>query len=355
MISGIVVLVIAAFQMALIIGMVWFLLLTDGRMREQNQAELDALEGLREPLRAFLVLGDAGEAIAVALAGLPPSVAARQMGRLGGSMLAQEQLRKLALRVRNDAWVEKTLAGGRSRRWWKRMEAARLLTMVYGANDRWLLAKLVMDRHPAVAAAATAGIAAHADRALVEMLVRNLPRRSPTLRLQQMRGLKSHAEIATPRQVAALAGTLSAKDLQVMVQFGEILATPAALSAIVRLASHPTAAVRASVARALRAAFVPGAVDAARNLLSDPDWRVRAAAARALEGLRVTAAVPALSEALRDEQWWVRFRAAVALAGLGEPGRTALVEAVGADDPYASEMAISVGGLSEANRLDLGG
>ncbi len=355
MISGIVLLVIAAFQVALIIGIVWLLLVTDGRMREQDQTGSDAMEVLREPLWAFQVLGDDGDAIAAALARLPPSVAARQMQRLGGSMLAPEQLRKLALRVRNDEWVEKTLAGGKSRRWWKRMEAARLLTMVCGANDRWLLARLVMDRHPAVATAATAGIAAHADRALVEELVRTLPRRSPTLRLQQMRGLKSHAKIATPTHVAALAGPLSAKDLQVMVQFGEILATPAAFSAIVRLASHPTADVRASVARALRAAFVPGAADAARKLLGDPDWRVRAAAARAIEGLRVTAAVPELSEALRDAEWWVRFRSAMALSGLGEPGRAALEKAAGADDPYASEMAISVSGLSEANRLDLTG
>ena len=139
------------------------------------------------------------------------------------------------------------------------------------------------------------------------------------------------------------------------MEFAEILATPRALAAIVGLATHPDAEVRASVARALRAAFVPGAVAAAIHLVHDPDWRVRAAAARALEGLRATSAIPALGHALRDEQWWVRYRAAVALAGLGDPGRIALEEAIVADDYFARDMAIAVGDLSDANRLDLGG
>jgi HEAT repeat protein len=71
--------------------------------------------------------------------------------------------------------------------------------------------------------------------------------------------------------------------------------------------------------------------------------------------LRVISAIPKLSDALRDEQWWVRFRAAGALAALGDYGRIALEEAIGADDPYARDMAISIGSLSEANRLEQSG
>lgn len=355
MISSTVVFTIVAFQLLLIIGVVWWLVATHGRNRRYDQADSHAMDLIREPLHAFLVKGQSSEALAAAFAKLPPSVAARQMQALGGSLLAEEQMRELAARVRNDAWVVETLEQGTSRRWWKRMEAARLLAMVCSKWDQPLLARLVMDPHPAVAAAATASIGRHAERELIEEVVRRIPALPPTARLQQMHGLRRHSEIVTPLVVAALGETLPAEDLQVMVRFGEILGTPAALAAIVKLAMHPDGPVRASVARALRAAYVPGAAEAALELLKDPDWRVRAAAARALEGLKVTAAVPALSAALRDPQWWVRFRAAVALSGLGERGRTALEEAVVGDDNFARQMAIHVGSLSEANRLDMGG
>ena len=354
-ISGLVVLVIVASQLLLIIGMVWLLMLTDRQRRSMSRAELRAVDAIREPLRSFLMGGESGAALARVLAGLHPAIAARQLERLAGTLLAGEQMRALAVLIRHDDWVEAAVAGGASRRWWKRMAAARMLGMVYREGDRPLLARLVMDPKPAVAAAATSAIAAHADRALVEDLVRHLTERPRTVGLQQMHALRRHAEVATPLLVAALASGLSVQQLKIMVEFAEILATPRALAAVVGLASHPDAELRVSVARALRAAFVPGAVAAATRLVHDPDWRVRAAAARALEGLRAKSAIPALGEALRDEQWWVRYRAAVALAGLGDPGRIALEDAIVADDYFARDMAIAVGDLSDANRLDLGG
>lgn len=355
MTSGLVVLVIVMSQLLLIIGMVWFLLLTGRHKRSRSRAEVRAIAAIREPLRAFLMGTDTGERLARVLAGLRPSIAVGQLERLAGTLLAPEQMRALACLIRHDHWVEASLAGGESRRWWKRMAAARMLGMVFGEGDRALLARLVMDPRPAVAAAATGAIAAHADPALIADLVRHLVQRPRTVGLQQMHALRCHAEVSTPLLVAALASQPSVLELRILVEFAEILATPRALAAIVQLATHTDAEVRASVARALRAAFVPGAAEAAERLLGDPDWRVRAAAARALEGLRVTSAIPALGQALRDEQWWVRYRAAVALAGLGESGRIALEDAIVADDYFARDMAIAVGDLSDANRLDLGG
>jgi hypothetical protein len=354
MISGIVVLVFVISQLVLIGGMVWFSLHTDRRQRRRGRAELEAVKILREGLRSFLLFDDGGEKIAVALARLRPAMARRHLERMGGSLVAREQMAMLGSRVRHDDWVVNTLAGATSRRWWKRMDSARLLTFVCGPDDQPLLTRLVMDRNPAVAAAATAGVGRHAGRALVEEMIRNLPRCAPSVRLQQMQELRSHAEIATPILVRDLAGPASTDRLKMMVQFAEILGTPAALSAVVGLSSHPDPAVRARVARALRSAFVPGAVDAALALLIDPDWRVRASAARALEGLRLAPAIPELTKALHDSEWWVRFRAALALSGLGTHGKAALENVIVGNDPFAAEMAISVNGLSDANRLELG-
>ncbi len=353
--SDAVLLSIAVFQLLFIGAIVWMLLMTDGRLHKQDAAERAAPLALREPLQQFLVNGKSAQPIADELARLRPAIASRQMERLGGAILAREQMEALAQMVRGDPWVVRSIAGGSSRRWWKRLAAARLIPMVYSERDAPLLSRLATDAHPAVAAAATAAIASHGDRALVEKLVRNLHKAAPTLRLQQMYALRSHADIVSPLVAEALARDIPANEMQAMVQLGEIVGTPAPLVEIVRLADHPNADVRAAVARALRAAFVPGAGEAAQQLLKDPDWHVRAAAARALEGLRVVNAVPALREALRDEEWWVRFRAAGALAALGEPGSIALEEAIVADDTYASDMAIAIGGLSEINRLDISG
>ena len=354
MISIVVVLVIVTSQLLLIIGVVSLVLLTGRRRRSMSRAELRAIEAIREPLRSFLMGRETGAGLAKVLAGVHPAIAVRQLERLAGTLLAGEQMRALAVFIRHDRWVEAAVAGGASRRWWKRMAAARMLGMVFREGDGPLLARLLMDPKPAVAAAATGAIAAHADRALVEKVVRHLAERPRTMGLQQMHALRCHAEVATPLLVAALAGPLPVLQLKIMVEFAEILATPRALAAVVGLATHTDAEVRVSVARALRAAFVPGAVAAATSLVQDTDWRVRAAAARALEGLRATSAVPALGQALCDAQWWVRYRAAVALAGLGDPGRIALEHAIVADDYFARDMAIAVGDLSEANRLDLG-
>lgn len=350
-----VLLVIAVFQICLIAGILLLLVVTNGRLRARDRVEALAPLRLRRPLADFLVNGRGAESVALELARIPRLTATRQMERLGASILAREQILVLASRVRKDPWVTKTLAGGHSLRWWKRLEAARLLPMVYQPEDRALFAKLVADEHPAVAAAASAGIAAHADAELVHIIVRSLPLMHPTLQMQQMLALRNHSQIVTPLVVHALARARSTAELEVMVQLAEVIATPAALSATVRLAAHPSPEVRGAVARALRAAFVPGAADAAQMLLHDSDWPVRAAAARAVEGLRVTNAVGALGVALRDEEWWVRFRAAGALAALGEPGSIALEEAIVSDDAYASQMAIAIGSLSEANRLDIGG
>ena len=355
MISGLVVLVIVTTQFLLIIGMFSLVLLTGRLRRSKSRAELRAVEAMREPLRSFLMGNASGAGLAKVLASLRPSVAVRELERLAGTLLAREQMRALAILIRDDPWVEAVVTGGTSRRWWKRMAAARMLGMVYSERDRPLLARLVMDPNAAVAAAATGTIAAHADSALVEDVVRHLAERPRPVGLQQMHALRWHAEVATPLLVSALAGPLAVRQLKIMVEFAEILARPRALVAVVGLATHPDAEVRASVARALRAAFVPGAVEAATRLIEDADWRVRAAAARALEGLQATSAIPALGEALRDKQWWVRYRAAVALAGLGDHGRIALDNAIVADDRFARDMAIAVGDLSHANRLDLAG
>ncbi len=315
--------------------------------------ELAIATKLRSSVRALILGQDRGEALAGQLALLPRAVASRQLRSIAVSQLGPEQRKSLAELVRNAPWVERTLAQGSSRSWWKRMEAARLLNVVMSQKDIPLLSALVHDQNAAVMSAAAGAIGWYADDALIRRIVRRLSGCASTVRQQQMRALRNHAPAATEVVVAELQAEKKPDQICALVQLAETLGTPRALAATVSFASHPDAEVRATVARALRSCFSAEAVEAARLLLEDSDWRVRAAAARAVASLKVDAAIPALQRALNDESWWVRFRSALALGSLGSAGEEALATAAISADGYASDMAVVVGGLTESARLEL--
>ncbi|HEY8175031.1 MAG TPA: HEAT repeat domain-containing protein [Gemmatimonadaceae bacterium] len=353
MINTVALVVVGSFQAVFIVATLVLLIAAHRHGRREGAADEAAVDALRGPVRALMLGEDHGESLAATLAQLDHVVATRRLLSIAVSQLAPEQLRDLAARVRPAAWVERTLAGGASRRWWKRMEAARLLAVVNSPADLPLLARLLTDPHPAVASAATGAIAGHADAALIEAIIRGLSEQPTAVRLQQMRALRTHADVATRILVAQLDAGGRADQVRALVQLAETLGTPGALAATVPFASHGDAEVRATVARALRLCFMPAGVEAARRLLADTDWRVRAAAARALGGLSAVDAIPDLRAAMRDEWWWVRFRAALALGALGEDGASALAAATSSDDEFARDMAVVVRDLPESARLEL--
>lgn len=345
--------IIAAFQLAFIVLTLVLLFVTRFRGSRWRARGDDADLVLAAPLQQIMLGDDRGEALAAALSRLRPDVATRELIAIGGSRLSAEQRRDLASLVRHAPWVEQTLAQASSRKWWKRMEAARLLVMVCDERDEQSVARLVTDPHAAVASAATTGIAGCAGPSLIDAVVTGLPSRSPSVRLQQCNALRNHAELATAAVTEHLSRPASARDLRAWIQLVEVLATPAALAAVVPLASHPDVEVRTRTARALRSYFSPDAVEAVTRLLRDEDWRVRAAAARAVGALNVVNAIPLLTDSMHDESWWVRFRAGLALADLSQEGRLALTAAQDSPDPFARDMATLVGGLSDGSRLDL--
>ncbi len=353
MISTTVLVVIGAFQAAFIIAILSVLTVANRRGRREDAQDVAVTSMLHAPARALMLAEDKGEALAAALRRLPRHVAVRQLRLIVASQLAEEQRASLASIVRNERWVDGTLAGGFSRKWWKRMEAARLLSVVMGPADAPLLQRLVQDPHPAVLSAAAGAIAGNADPELIQTVVRRLSKCAPTVRQQQMHALRSHPDSATETVVAELKVEHSPHQICALVLLAEVLGTPQALAATVPFASHEKAEVRATVARALRKCFTPGSVQAARMLLQDEDWRVRAAAARALGSLKDAESIEPLQSALRDESWWVRFRSALALGALGSDGEEALATAAISDDNFARDMATVVGGLTEPARLEL--
>lgn len=346
-------LIIALLQLTFIVLTLFLLFVTRLRGSRWRARGDDAERLLAGPLRRIMLGDDDGEELAAALSRLRPDVAVREVMAIGGARLSPEQRRNLASLVRHADWVERTLSQATSGKWWKRMEAARLYSIVCDEGDDKPVARLVTDKHAAVASAATMAIGGCASPFLVGVVVRGLAARSSSIRLQQCNALRQHADLATATVVDLLARPASAPELRAWVQLVEVLATPDALAAVVPLASHPDVEIRTSTARALRSYFSPDAAEAVTRLLRDEDWRVRAAAARAVGALNVRNAIPLLSDCLNDEAWWVRFRAGLALADLSQEGRDALGRIRNSPDPFARDMAVLIGGLSDGSRLEL--
>lgn len=344
---------IAALQGAFILLTLMLLVVTRLRGSRQRASVVDADLELAEPLRRIMLGDDRGESLADALSRLPPSAAARALLQISGTRLSLEQRACLASLVRHSLWVEHALEQAYSRKWWERMKAARLLVATCEEGDGPLLARLVADKHPAVASAATATIRSCASATLVDAVVNEMPTTPLSVRLQQSHALRNHAAHATAAVIRQLSQPASPYRLRAWIELAEVLATPEALTAVLPFVAHTDVEVRTSAARALRRCYSAEGAAAVTTLLTDPDWRVRAAAARAVGALNVRAAIPLLSDAMHDESWWVRFRAGLALADLSQEGRTALAIAGRSPDPFARDMATLISGLSDGSRLDL--
>lgn len=112
-----------------------------------------------------------------------------------------------------------------------------------------------------------------------------------------------------------------------------------------RFAAHPSANVRASVARALGSASdAPDVREILIDLAQDPAWEVRAQAVRAMTRSRDSdECSAALVAASADGSWWVRQNAAHALGQQGRRGVGSLLAILNeSPDIYARDAARQV-------------
>ncbi len=322
----------------------------DARARREAAATADAAE----PLRHWLVGTGSAVRVGNAFRQLPPDLAREQI-ILIAARIAPSQLVELTRVLRSESWVVRTVARARSIFWWRRLEAARLLTVVAAPRDRMTVRRLIADRHPAVAAAATNCLARLDDEGLVADLIERMPERAPAVRLFQAEVQRGVWRLAPRPLLRRLQTRGPARELAVWIELAETIGDPQCLAAAAALHRHADPNIRATVTRALRRFPHPNAAVALAERIRDPEWRVRAEAARSLGAVASADALPLLVTALSDRAWAVRLRAALALAELGPPGRKALEGAATRDDdPYARDMAIMVGALSDGTVAELG-
>jgi hypothetical protein len=266
------------------------------------------------------------------LADLAPTLRGLQRERLEALALATGVLAAAA------SWAQ-------SRRWWRRLHAARLHTLLGGGEGT--IEALLRDPSWEVRAEAAQWAALHPTDAVVEQLLAMLGDPQPLPRFAAKDALR---RIGRPlvAPLTDLLGRASGSEAAAALEVATAVATPAVLPAALRLSRDDFVHTRVRSATLLGVLGGGAAVDALLALLRDTEPEPRAAAADALGKLGHWPAAGELTRRLRDQDWEVRRNAALALRGLGSPGLLLLRRALNDDDRFAADVARQVLDLPDA-------
>jgi HEAT repeat protein len=321
----------------------------EGRNRRVRLATAE-LEPL---LHEWLVFDADLESLRLSLRLYPAYAAFRSLTRLATQQVTLQRQRQLAEALRAERWVACILRSADSLFWWRRFDAARLLTVVGMEEDEPVISRLLADRSAAVRLVAIDAAARLQNRELIVRQLETLASHQDAVQAYQIAALSRQPAIVGRILRGLLVDDAPVSRLNAWIDAAGSLVDPEALERVRELASHRSADVRVHVARALRRLATPETQQVLSRLLEDEDWRVRAQSARALGALRCENAIAGLAAAVRDRSWWVRYRAALALAQVGGRGRTALLALAVSDDAMASDMSALVSELTSAAVVEM--
>ena len=250
--------------------------------------------------------------------------------------------------VRQSDWFSGFLAPrARSRFWWKRLVAARLLAIVGRDEDLTYARALIADRHPAIKVAGIQVVRRISDASLLQVVLDEALSAQPVVRRYLFDTLVSVRQILVPVLAERIENAETIDELRALITLGGELAAVELFDRLLSYVDHEGLEIRVAVARALGSYPHPRSEATLIAFLGDEVWQVRTQAASSLGLIRAAGARDALREVLSDSNWWVRLRAAVALRQLGLEGTHVLTDAQKGADRFAEEMARYVLGLSE--------
>lgn len=254
-----------------------------------------------------------------------------------GAVLAGEEAVRLASLAADAGWVDRAVAGTRSRLWWRRLQAVRILTVLRAGGEA--VPRLLADPHPMVRIQAAEWAAEQSDPGLAEVLVASLAASDVSSRFAVQDTLVRLGPLAAPALLAWLTASAD-QDVAPILQVAAVgEATPAFLPVALSLSGHPASRVRELCAVMLGRLGGEAAVERLQGLARDPQGAVRAAAAASLGRLGQWQLTPVVGNMLRDPDWAVRRAAGLALERLGNPGLLWLRRALEDPDPFAADMA----------------
>ncbi|MGH9797059.1 MAG: HEAT repeat domain-containing protein [Candidatus Polarisedimenticolia bacterium] len=235
--------------------------------------------------------------------------------------------------------VARAIRGLKSRRWWRRAEAAERLGLMRSASAVEPLVALMGDEAGEVRMRAARALGWIRGRTSIRPLIAALadPSRWSAIRVAEI--LINVGAEAVDELLAAWSDLPRHARISALDVLGRIRSLKSK-ELMGRCLSDEDADIRARAAHGLGLIGDPGSADLLLKALRDPEWPVRAMAAKSLGRLGGPTAIPALCDALKDRQWWVRANAGEALRGLGPPGLEALVRMLDAEDTFARHQAV---------------
>jgi hypothetical protein len=339
--------VVATAQLAFFVAMFAWLVVYRGlderrkrRRRAQgaalSRALMDLLAGRITPDQFVGTLGRSDGHVIVA-------VLHQYASQIGG-----EPWERVVDAVRQTAWFDRFVPPrARSRLWWQRLVAARLLAIAGRESDLSLTRELVRDHHPAIKVAAIKIVRRVRDDSVLEIVLDEALAAKPVVRRYLFDTVVSVRQVLVPLLARRLETAGSVEELRSLIALGGELSAIEFFDPLLGYTGHEAMEIRVAVARALGSYPHPRTEAVLSDLLSDKQWQVRTQAGSSLGVIRAVGARGALKRALSDGNWWVRLRAAMALRQLGGAGTQVLHDIEAGEDRFALEMARYVRGLSD--------
>lgn len=235
-----------------------------------------------------------------------------------------------------------------SRFWWRRLQGARLLTILGGGDS--VLPAMFGDRRFEVRAQVAEWAAEHPHESVIESLVEMLGDEKTLCRFTvQDSLLRLGAAAVGPLTNRLLTGRRSRHEATAALTVAGGLSDPRLLEPALHLTSDDRADVRALALSVIGGLGGKEAIHVLLDRLSDPSAPVRAAAARSLGKLEHWPVAAPLAKLLRDESWEVRREAGLALRALGTPGLLLLRRSLNDRDRFAADMAKQILDLPDTN------
>lgn len=337
-------LVVVALVQGVLLVALMILILVNRWLRGRARARLQPRRVVLDAAMRGWALGEVNAELVVrALEALPQAAAVESLVAWA-ARLPGERWHALAVELVPRPWAARLRAAARSRQWWKRLQAARFLSVVSTPADVQVLARLLGDVHPAVHIAAAAALERVVEPRLVALVLQRVPEMMSPVQAYYAAVLRHAHPIAVPMLIERLSHVYD-PTLPRTVEFAGRLGDAGLREPITALADHRSSEVRVQVARALGGFPHPRSVTALCDLATDSAWEVRAQATRSLGRIADPTTLKTLMTRLVDTVWWVRLRAALALTRLGSPGRDALLVAeIGphADARYVARLILGL-------------
>ena len=240
-------------------------------------------------------------------------------------------------------YVKSEIEASRSRRWWRRLEAAINLGTMQSQHAVSALIDVVRDPSEDVRLAAVRALGQLNEPRGLQLLLDAMEEGggcwTGSSIVEVLVGMGPHI---APEIVPRLESTTDINARLLYVQLCGLLQITAALGSLLLLLGDPDRETRISAARALGQIGDISAVESLIISLDDKSWEVGAEAARALGSLGDKQAAQKLKQALSDDSWWVRHNAADSLYQLGGEGIEALRDASCSDEGAPRTVAAQV-------------